>query len=100
VGAGYLVKRKDARRNRYQIHAHLPLPEPASECGHLNWPRLGGFSPPLTRPVARGCARPLAMALATTVTTAIGDLASIAELDSLAGAIAVLQRGLLRIRHP
>jgi predicted nuclease of predicted toxin-antitoxin system len=37
---------------------------------------------------------------ATTVTTAIGDLASIAELDSLAGAIAVLQRGLLRIRHP
>jgi hypothetical protein len=31
---------------------------------------------------------------------AISDLASLAELDSLAGAIAVLQRGLLRIRHP
>jgi predicted nuclease of predicted toxin-antitoxin system len=37
---------------------------------------------------------------AATVTAAIGDLASLAELDSLAGAIAVLQRGLLRIRHP
>ena len=28
--AGYLVKHKDGRRNRYQIQAHLPLPEPAS----------------------------------------------------------------------
>ena len=28
--AGYLVKQKDGRRNRYQIQAHLPLPEPAS----------------------------------------------------------------------
>jgi predicted nuclease of predicted toxin-antitoxin system len=37
---------------------------------------------------------------AATVTTAISDLASLADLDSLAGAIAVLQRGLLRIRHP
>jgi predicted nuclease of predicted toxin-antitoxin system len=37
---------------------------------------------------------------AVTVTMAISDLASLAELDSLAGAIAVLQRGLLRIRHP
>ena len=26
AGAGYLVKRKDGRRNRYQIQAHLPLP--------------------------------------------------------------------------
>jgi hypothetical protein len=26
--AGYVVKRKDGRRNRYQIQAHLPLPEP------------------------------------------------------------------------
>jgi predicted transcriptional regulator len=25
--AGYVVKHKDGRRNRYQIHAHLPLPE-------------------------------------------------------------------------
>jgi hypothetical protein len=28
--AGYLAKQKDGRRNRYQIRAHLPLPEPAS----------------------------------------------------------------------
>jgi hypothetical protein len=29
--AGYVVKHKDGRRNRYQIQAHLPLPEPASQ---------------------------------------------------------------------
>ena len=28
--AGYVVKRRDGRRNRYQIRAHLPLPEPTS----------------------------------------------------------------------
>ena len=28
--AGYVAKLKDGRRNRYQIQAHLPLPEPAS----------------------------------------------------------------------
>ena len=28
--AGYIVKHKDGRRNRYQIQAHLPLPEPTS----------------------------------------------------------------------
>jgi DNA-binding IclR family transcriptional regulator len=33
--AGYVVKQKDGRRNHYQIHAHLPLPEPANqETGH------------------------------------------------------------------
>jgi hypothetical protein len=26
--AGYLVKEKDGRRNRYHIQAHLPLPDP------------------------------------------------------------------------
>jgi hypothetical protein len=29
--AGYIVKEKNGRRNRYQIQAHLPLPEPTSE---------------------------------------------------------------------
>jgi len=29
--AGYVVKQKDGRRNRYQIQAHLRLPEPASQ---------------------------------------------------------------------
>jgi DNA-binding transcriptional ArsR family regulator len=28
--AGYVVQRKDGRRNRYRIQAHLPLPEPTS----------------------------------------------------------------------
>jgi predicted transcriptional regulator len=27
---GYVIKVKDGRRNRYQIRAELPLPEPAS----------------------------------------------------------------------
>jgi hypothetical protein len=37
---------------------------------------------------------------AATVTKTISDLASLTELASLAGSVAVLQRGLLRIRHP
>jgi DNA-binding IclR family transcriptional regulator len=28
--AGYRVKQKDGRRNRYQIQAHVPLRQPAS----------------------------------------------------------------------
>jgi hypothetical protein len=31
TAAGYVVKQKDGRRNRYQIQAHRPLPEPASQ---------------------------------------------------------------------
>ena len=34
--AGYVVKHRDGRRNLYQIQAHLPLPEPAS-----NEPAIG-----------------------------------------------------------
>jgi predicted transcriptional regulator len=30
TAAGYIVKQKDGRRNRYQVQGHLPLPEPAS----------------------------------------------------------------------
>ena len=37
---------------------------------------------------------------AVTVTKAISDLTGLAEPASLTGAIAVLQRGLLRIRRP
>jgi uncharacterized membrane protein len=29
--AGYVVREKDGRRNRYQIQAHLPLPEPTTQ---------------------------------------------------------------------
>jgi hypothetical protein len=28
--AGYVVKEKDARRNRYHLQAHLPLPGPTA----------------------------------------------------------------------
>ncbi len=31
AAVGYVVKQTDGRRNRYQIQAHLPLPEPASQ---------------------------------------------------------------------
>ena len=31
TAAGYVIKHKDGRRNRYQVQAHLPLPEPASQ---------------------------------------------------------------------
>src|SRR5271168_1646562 len=31
VEAGYVLKEKDGRRNRYHIQAHLPLPEPTSQ---------------------------------------------------------------------
>jgi predicted transcriptional regulator len=27
TGAGYIVKHKDGRRNRYQVQTHLPLPD-------------------------------------------------------------------------
>jgi DNA-binding transcriptional regulator PaaX len=30
AAAGYVVKQRDGRRNRYQIQEHLPLPEPTS----------------------------------------------------------------------
>ena len=28
AAAGYVIKQKDGRRNRYQVQAHLPLPDP------------------------------------------------------------------------
>ena len=31
TAAGYVVNHNDGRRNLYQIQAHLPLPEPASQ---------------------------------------------------------------------
>jgi hypothetical protein len=31
VEAGYVIKEKNGRRNRYHIQAHLPLPEPTSQ---------------------------------------------------------------------
>jgi Winged helix-turn-helix DNA-binding len=31
AAAGYIVKEKDGRRNRYRIETDLPLPEPSSQ---------------------------------------------------------------------
>jgi MarR family len=31
TAAGYVIKQKEGRRNCYQIQAHLPMPEPASQ---------------------------------------------------------------------
>jgi predicted transcriptional regulator len=31
TAAGYVVKHKDGRRNRYQVQAHLPLPDPVGQ---------------------------------------------------------------------
>jgi transcriptional antiterminator len=47
--AGYIVKQKDGRRNRYEIQTHLPLPEPSSQertLGEVLF-LLTGDNPPL-----------------------------------------------------
>jgi MarR family len=31
TAAGYVVKQKEGRRNRYQVQSHLPLPDPVSQ---------------------------------------------------------------------
>jgi hypothetical protein len=33
--AGYVTKTKDGRRNRYEVQAHLPLPEPGTRAPAL-----------------------------------------------------------------
>jgi hypothetical protein len=48
--AGYLIRQKDGRRNRYQIQAHLPLPEAASqEPAIRRSPRRPGRPPAASR---------------------------------------------------
>ena len=41
TAAGYVVKQNDGRRNRYQIQAHRPLPEPASQEPASQEPAIG-----------------------------------------------------------
>ena len=48
VEAGYVIKEKDGRRNRYHIQAHLPLPE--SPPGNAPSARCWPCWPPPTRP--------------------------------------------------
>lgn len=47
--AGYVVKEKDGRRNRYQIQPHMPLPGPASQ-----GPAIGEVLALLAAPGRRG----------------------------------------------
>lgn len=58
--AGYVMKTKDGRRNRYQIQAHVPLPEPGTRA-----PAIGeilavllGDTGPTTAPAASDGAGP------------------------------------------
>jgi hypothetical protein len=50
TAAGYVVKQKDSRRNRYQIQTHLPPPEPTSQ-----EPAISDVLALLMRPSARDC---------------------------------------------
>ena len=54
--AGYVIKQKDGRRNRYQIQAHMPLPNPPAS----NWPseRSSPSSPAPTQQLADGLESP------------------------------------------
>jgi DNA-binding IclR family transcriptional regulator len=57
TAAGYAVKQKDGRRNRYQIQALLPLHEPTSQqlgiCEVLaRWRATGAAVRPAARPPA------------------------------------------------
>jgi hypothetical protein len=62
---------------------------------------LGCIAAGHIRPAATGIViLRLADQSAATVIEATGDLASLAKLESLAGSVTVLQRGLLRLRHP
>jgi hypothetical protein len=48
--AGYVIKRKDGRRNRYQVQAHVPMPGPGTRepaIGEV----LALFADPKGRPV-------------------------------------------------
>jgi hypothetical protein len=50
TAAGYVVKEKDGRRNRYQIQPDMPLPEPASQrpaIGEVLAVLGGGRRPPV-----------------------------------------------------
>jgi hypothetical protein len=51
AGAGYVIKQKDGRRNRYQIQADMPLPEPATQ-----EPAIGNVLAVLVPDVARQAA--------------------------------------------
>jgi len=61
TAAGYVIKHKHGRRNRYQIQAHLPLPEPASQepaIGDVLAMLVGGGAAQTLRASAQGREHP------------------------------------------
>jgi hypothetical protein len=79
VEAGYVVKEKTGRRNRYHIQAHLPLPEPTTQertVGEV-LALLTGIGPATTyTPAAAAGGQGLAAADRATAKTAAGRPAS------------------------
>jgi len=73
--AGYVLKQKDGRRNRYQIQAHLPLPEPTSQEPAIGevLALLAGAS--VGRQLTRGN-QPEASTAADTITTESGGFSA------------------------
>jgi len=70
--AGYVITQKDGRRNRYQIQAHLPVPEPGTR-----EPAVGevvACSRPSTGPEP-GPPRPVTVMPATAARRKLPDLA-------------------------
>jgi hypothetical protein len=60
VEAGYVIKEKDGRRNRYHVQAHLPLPEPTARertVGEV-LALLAGTDATVTREPAAAAGRP------------------------------------------
>ena len=53
--AGYVIRQKDGRRNRYRIQAHLPVPEPGTR-----EPAIGEVVALFAAPAARTPRRPQA----------------------------------------
>ena len=60
VGAGYVIKEKDGRRNRYHIQAHLPMRESISRERTIGevLKLLGGPQPSVATSKRRAVARP------------------------------------------
>jgi hypothetical protein len=61
--AGYLIRHKDGRRNRYRIQAHLPVPEPGTREPAIGeilalFAAPGRPAPPQVRTRNRGTASP------------------------------------------
>jgi len=75
TAAGHVVKQKQGRRNRYQIQAHLPLPEPTSQEPAIGevLALLAGAS--AGRQLTRGNL-PEAIAAADTTTTESGGISA------------------------